>query len=139
MINVAMKNDALTDADTGTKPDFTGEWTLNVAGSALSPVVARAVQSGFARIQHREPIVSVYLSITMDGTPIEVRFERPSNWDGDVLAFTDRVPAPNGEMTISFRYELEDSGRRLRATEKLRGPDREQDNVWLFDRAPKAP
>ena len=54
--------------------------------------------------------------------------------DGDVLVFTDKVDTPNGELVISFRYELEDSGRRLRATERLRGGGREQDNVWVFDR-----
>ncbi|MDQ3949455.1 MAG: hypothetical protein M3282_03830 [Gemmatimonadota bacterium] len=59
------------------KPDFTGDWTLNVQASALSPVVAPVVQSGFVRIEHREPTVSVHLSITMDGKPFEVRFERP--------------------------------------------------------------
>ncbi len=116
------------------KPDFTGEWTLNREASALSPVVAPVVQSGFVRIEHREPTVSVHLSITMDGKPFDVRFERPSNWDGDALVFIDTVQTPNGEMTISFRYELQDSGRRLRAAEQLRAPDREQDNVWVFER-----
>ncbi len=118
------------------KPDFTGEWTLNLEASALSPVVAPAVQSGFIRIAHREPTVSVHLSITMDGKPFDVRFERASNWDGEALVFTDRTPTPNGELTICFRYELQDSGRRLRAAEQLRGAGREQDNVWVFDRAP---
>lgn len=61
------------------KPDFSGEWTLNVPASTLSPVVAPVVQGGFVRIEHREPIVSVHLSITMDGKPFDVRFERPSN------------------------------------------------------------
>ena len=117
------------------KPDFTGEWTLNVAACALSPVVAPVVQRGFVRIAHREPTVSVHLSITMNDEPVEVRFERPSNWDGDTLAFTDTAPTPNGDLTISFRYELQDSGNRLRAAEQLRGPGREQDNVWVFDRA----
>ena len=117
------------------KPDFTGEWTLNVAASLLSPVVAPVVEAGFVRIEHQEPHVSVHLSITMSGKPVDVRFQRESSWDGDVLAFLDRVPTPNGEMTISFRYELEKSGRRLRATEVLRAPDRQQDNVWVFDRA----
>jgi len=117
------------------KPDFTGEWTLNVDASALSPVVAPVVQSGFIRIEHREPTVSVHLSITMDGKPFDVRFERASNWDGDALVFTDRTQTPSGELTISFRYELQDSGRRLRAAEQLRGAGREQDNVWVFDRA----
>jgi len=117
------------------KPDFSGDWTLNVGASVLSPVVAPVVQGGFARIKHREPSVAVHLSITMDGKPFDVQFERSSNWDGDALAFTDRTQTPHGELTISFRYELEDSGRRLRATEHLRGAGREQDNVWVFDRA----
>ena len=37
------------------KPDFSGDWTLNREASALSPVVAPVVQSGFVRIEHREP------------------------------------------------------------------------------------
>ena len=72
----------------------------------------------------------------MDGKPFDVQFERPSNWDGETLDFTDRTETPGGELVISFRYQLEDSGRRLRATERLRGAGREQDNVWMFDRAP---
>jgi hypothetical protein len=117
------------------KPDFTGVWSLNVEASALSPVVAPVVQSGFVQIEHREPTVAVHLSITMDGKPFDVRFERSSEWDGDALLFTDRIPTPNGEMTIAFRYELQNDGHRLRAAERLRAPDREQDNVWVFDRA----
>jgi hypothetical protein len=31
--------------------------------------------------------------------------------------------------------ELQEDGCRLRAAEQLRVPDREQDNVWVFDRA----
>jgi hypothetical protein len=118
------------------KPDFSGEWILNVEACALSPVVAPVVQRGVVRIAHREPTVAVHLSITMNGAPVEVRFERSSTWIDDALDFMDRVATPNGELTISFRYQLEDSGNRLRATECLRGPDREQDNVWVFDRAP---
>jgi hypothetical protein len=117
------------------KPDFTGEWTLNVGASALSPAVAPLVQSGFVRITHQEPVVAVHLSITMDNKPFDVRFERPSNWDGSALVFADTQPTPSGEMHITFRYELQDSGRRLRAAEQLRGPGREQDNLWVFDRA----
>lgn len=117
------------------KPDFSGEWTLNVPASTLSPVVAPVVQGGFVTIEHREPSVSVHLSITMDGKPFDVRFQRSSKWDGEVLVFADQIPTPNGEMTIVFRYELLENGRRLRAAEQLRAPDREQDNVWVFDRA----
>jgi CspA family cold shock protein len=120
---------------TARKPDFSGEWILNVPASALSPVVAPVVESGFVRIEHREPTVTVHLRITMSGKSFDVRFERPSNWDGDALSFVDTQPTPNGEMTIAFRYELEDAGCRLRASERLRGAGREQDNVWVFDHA----
>jgi hypothetical protein len=102
------------------KPDFSGEWTLNLEASVLSPVVAPVVQGGFAAIEHHEPIVSVHLSINMDGQPFDARFQRSSEWDGEALLFTDRIPVPNGEMTIVFRYELLEGGRRLRAAEQLR-------------------
>jgi hypothetical protein len=68
------------------RPDFSGEWTLNREASALSPVVAPVVQSGFVKIEHREPTVSVHLSIQMDGKPFDARFQRSSEWDGEALA-----------------------------------------------------
>ena len=55
--------------DSVQKPDFSGEWTLNVGASALSAVVAPVVQGGFVLIEHREPTIAVRLSITMDGKP----------------------------------------------------------------------
>ena len=113
-------------------PNFTGEWILNVRDSALSPVVAPKVESGFVRIDHQEPTVSVHLCIVMEGKPHEARFERPSEWESDALLFVDTFPTPDGDLTIGFRYQIEDEGRRLRATEWLRGT-REQDNVWVFD------
>jgi hypothetical protein len=70
------------------------------------------------RIEHREPTVSVHLSITMDGKPSDARFERPSEWDGETLLFTDIIQTPDGEMTIVFRWCWP-----------------KQDNVWVFDRA----
>jgi hypothetical protein len=31
-------------------------------------------------------------------------------------------------------HELVDAGRRLRAAEHVHGTDRDQDNIWIFDR-----
>ena len=56
------------------------------------------------RIEHREPTIAVHLSITMDGKPFDVRFERSSNWEGETLAFTDRTDTPNGEQTIVLTH-----------------------------------
>jgi hypothetical protein len=134
------------------KPDFSGEWQLNRQASLLSPIVARAAQTGTLRIEHKDPQFKCQMTIVLDGKPFEAKYEMLSDgrdvagsdpgrrvvstlrWDGDALVFTSRIEIPNGEMTISFRYELQDGGRRVRASEQLRGGGRDQDNVWVFDR-----
>ena len=134
------------------KPDFSGEWQLNPQASMLSPIVAPVAQSGTLRIEHKEPNFKCHMTIVLDGKPVETNYELLSDgreivgtqrgrrivsslrWDGDALVGTWRVEVPNSEMTISFRYELEDGGRRLRASEQLRGGGRDQDNVWVFER-----
>jgi hypothetical protein len=55
-------------------------------------------------------------------------------WEGSALVVTWRTERSDGEVTISFRYELLDAGRRLRATEQVRGTDHDQDNFWIFER-----
>ena len=133
------------------KPDFSGEWQLNRQASTLSPVVAPVAQTGTLRIEHMEPSFKCQMTIVFDGKPFETKYELLSDgreivgsergrqtrsalrWDGDALVFTSRVEIPNGEITISFRYELQDGGRRLQASEQLPG-GRDQDNVWVFER-----
>jgi hypothetical protein len=134
------------------KPNFSGQWQLNPQASTLSPIVAPVVQSGSLRIDHREPTFNCQMTIVMDGKPVETKYELLSDgrevvansagrrvvsrlaWDGDALIGTWRIESPNSEMTISFRYELLDGGRRVRATEQLRGGGRDQDNTWVFER-----
>jgi hypothetical protein len=134
------------------KPDFSGEWQLNRQASMLSPIVAPTAQSGSLRIEHREPSFKCHMTIVFDGKPTETKFELLSDgrevvatsggrrivstlrWDGDALVATWRIEGANGEVTIAFRYEPQDGGRRLRAAEQLRGGGRDQDNVWVFER-----
>ena len=141
-------------AITPQKPDLSGEWTLNRQASLLSPVVAPTVQSGALRIEHREPRFKSHLTIVFDDKPVESKFELLSDgrdvtttddrgqrivsnlrWEGDALVATWQIQGQYGELTISFRYELQDGGRRLRAAEQFRGGGRDQDNVWVFERA----
>src|SRR5262245_12650940 len=121
------------------KPSFSGEWQLNRQASTLSPLVAPAAQSGTLRIEHRDPAFNCRMTIVLDGKPVETKYELLTDgrevtsadggrrivsslrWDEDALVGTWRVEIPNGEMTIVFRYELLDGGRRLRASEQLRG------------------
>jgi len=128
------------------KPDFSGEWILNRESSTLSPG-ADGVRSGVWRIEHREPRFHHKATFVTGGNPIEYEYDLRSDgpdvaategaslrWDGNALVVTFRTKRPDGEMLISFRYELLDAGRRLRATEQVRGTDHDQDNVWIFER-----
>ena len=134
------------------KPDFSGEWQLNRQASALSPAVAAAAESGSLRIEHLDPAFKCQMTIVLDGKPVETKYELLTDgrevvsteggrriasslrWDAAALIATWRIESPNGEMTIAFRYELQDGGRRVRASEQLRGRGRDQDNVWVFER-----
>jgi molybdate transport system substrate-binding protein len=135
------------------KPDFSGEWILDPQASTLSPVVA-GVKSGLLRIDHHGSNVRVHLTMVGDGKPFETAFDAVSDgrevtrtqqgrttvssmrWDGDALVFVWDTTSPNaaGSLSGRFRYEILDGGRRLRATEQLRGAGRDQDNVWVFER-----
>jgi len=133
------------------KPDFSGEWTLNRQASKLSPGAA-PVQSGVVRIEHRDPIFRYKALFVSANGPMQVEYELKSDgrdvgliqngvttlstlrWEGEALVVRSRIQHPNGETRITFRYELIDDGRRLRAVEQIRGAGQEQDNVWIFDR-----
>lgn len=133
------------------RPDFSGEWILSRRASTLSPG-ADAVQSGVMRIDHREPTFRCKAAFVSESGPLQYEYELRSDgreivstqqgittvsrlgWEGDALVVTWRTQRPDGEMNLSFRHELLDAGRRLRAAEQLRGSGHDQDNVWMFER-----
>jgi hypothetical protein len=133
------------------KPDFSGAWTLNRQASTLSPAAA-PVQSGIVRIEHRDPTFRYRASFVTPNGPLQYEYELQSDgrevgaiqngvttlsnlrWEGEALVVRSRVQRPDGEVRITFRYELINEGNRLRATEQIRGAGQPQDNVWIFDR-----
>jgi hypothetical protein len=130
------------------RPDFSGDWVLDRAACTLSPG-ADGMQSAVLRIDHVEPHFDVTARfVGADGKTFEFAFARVSDgsvvatgddtsslrWDGDALVVTDETKRPDFEFRMSWRYELVDGGRRLRATEWLRATNHTQDNVWIFNR-----
>ena len=133
------------------KPDFSGDRVLNRQASVLSPAMA-GVQSGSLRVRHREPNVSVHLTLALNGQPFDTVVERTTDgrevastqqgrstassfkWDGNALVFAARAQTQDCEGSVSIRYDLEDNGRRIRATETIRGCGLDQDNIWVFER-----
>jgi hypothetical protein len=134
-----------------TKPDFSGDWTLNRQASMLSPA-ASGIQGGDVHIEHKEPQFRYKATLTTQANPIEYEIQFVSDaspvtstqagakttsslrWEGDALVLSSTMVRATGETTIDFRYELIDGGRRLRANERIRGGGRDQNNVWVFDR-----
>ena len=138
------------------RPDFSGEWILNRQTSTVS-ALAKAVQSGVVRIEHRDPMFRYKAAFVSENGPMQYgplpyEYELRSDgreigfiqqglttvsslrWQGEALVATWRIQRVDGELRISSRYELIDNGRRLRAVEQVRGGLQDQDNIWMFDR-----
>ena len=141
-----------TDGAAQTKPDFSGTWVLNRPASSL-PSPVSAVESGVMRIEHREPSFSFHRTYVIGGAPREASFALLTDgretsetgakglttistlrWASDALLLAMRVQGPGFTATNEVRYELQNGGTRLRATEQLRSPQGDHDAVWIFDR-----
>ena len=132
------------------KPNFSGRYVLDRNASQLEGGAA-SIRGAVLSIDHYEPMIRIdarfeffdktfawSMQRTSDGRekvdPTDPRNLSSLRWDDDTLLFRDRTTGPN-EVTMTWRYELVDGGRRLRATEEIRGGGRDQDNVWVFDRS----
>lgn len=128
------------------KTDFSGEYELDRAASTLSAGAA-GVDSAVLRIDHHDPVFRCWAKWVAGGTTLmEYAFELLADaapgesdssrlyWQGEALMAEHRTGTPDDVVTMSWRHELTDGGRRLRATEQLRGGGRDQDNVWEFVR-----
>jgi hypothetical protein len=118
------------------KSDFSGEYVRDRLASTLR--ADAAVQSAVLRIEHRESVFRYWATFVADGKTIEYSFERLTDgrevavgenevsrlyWEGDALVSEDRTGTPVPVHTISWRYELIDSGCRLRAIEQVKKAD----------------
>ena len=127
------------------KPNFSGEYALDLGASKLEGGAATA-RDAVLRIDHHEPMIRIDAKFVFfdktfawsmhrqcDGReltdPSDPRAMSSLSWDDDALVFIYRADA-----TTRWRYELQDSGRQLKASEQIRGGGRDQDNVWIFNR-----
>ena len=132
------------------KPDFSGDWTLNVPASLIAAGIGD-VQSGDLVIEHQEPDIRIRLTLMIDGRPFERRVDQQTDgvevsdtvpagpsvssmtWEGTSLAYSSTTRRASCVGNVDVRYVLEDNGRQVRATETIRGCGRDSDNDWVFD------
>lgn len=130
------------------KPDFSGEYILIRSASLLGPA-ASAIVKAELRLTHDDPRFGCSARFASDDNAKEFTFERFTDgrtaassahetsrcyWDADTLVSEDGFGTGDEAMIMTWRYELLEDGRRLRATEQIRGGGRDQDNVWEFER-----
>jgi hypothetical protein len=133
------------------KPDFSGDYVLSKARSALSADYA-ALEQATVRVVHREPAFAMHrvfkeggkddvldMEVKTDGqetvTRAGARAEyRRAYWDGPALVVSTRIVIPQGEAINVVRYTLTDGGRTLQADEQFRAPKRQYDNRWIFEK-----
>ena len=130
------------------KPNLSGEYVLDRPSSVLS-AAASAIVGAVLRIEHDDPRLRCSARFDSAAEAVEFTFERLTDgretavnahersrcyWDEDSLISEDQIGAGHAAVVMTWRYELLNDGRRLRAEERIRGAGRDQDNVWEFER-----
>ena len=135
------------------RPNFTGDWTLDLKNSQLHEDY-RALEKGVIRIDHHEPAFAFRRTYFVKGQPYDASFQATTDgrehrgvspngsasvstmrWENAELVIQQRISDPKaGELENRVRYELLDGGRTLRATEDFSGGGRSHHNIWIFTR-----
>src|SRR5262249_43927110 len=131
------------------KPDFTREWVLDRQASALTGGAA-AIETGILRLQHNDPKCSFQISMRAGTESVERAWESSVSdeipavssgfysrlfWEGDALVFECGSKDADDTWRMVWRYELLESGKRLRAVEEMRGHGNDFDNTWIFEKS----
>lgn len=135
------------------RPNFTGDWALDLKNSQLHEDF-RALERSVVRIDHCGPAFTFRRTVVVKGQQSEASYDVTTDgrehrglgpnggvsvstmhWEQMALVIHQRIADPKaGELKNSVRYELIDDGRTLRATEDFDGVGRSHHNVWIFRR-----
>jgi hypothetical protein len=79
-----------------------------------------------------ESVERAWESSLSDEPVVDSRFYSRLFWEGDALVFECGSKGADEMWSMVWRYELLDSGQRLRAVEQMRGRNGDFDNTWIF-------
>ena len=136
-------------ASTQNRPNFSGDWTLNLAKSTIA---TSGIEAGTVRIEHKDPAFSFQRTFTTKDGPDESRWELTTDgkeqvrtsgnitrrsrlyWESDTLVLDEKAEMSGRTATNVVHYRLENGGAVLVARETEITPRFRHDNVWVFDR-----
>lgn len=135
------------------KPDFSGEWKLNVDKSNFGPIPPPTSET--QKIDHKDPVVKILtnhngmdgeyttdLTYTTDGkesknTVRGAEAKSIAKWDGDALAVDTKVDYQGMEITLKVTMKLSEDGKTINATTKIVTPQGDFDMASVLEKITK--
>jgi hypothetical protein len=133
------------------KPNFSGEWKLNIAKSTMGPVPAPT--SYVRKVTHAEP--SITIEDTQTGSPLgdqhdtrtystdgkQISYQAngadvksAATWDGDALQIDSKASIQGMDLLIKDKIAMGDDGKTLTDTVHITTPQGDLDLVLLFEK-----
>ena len=133
------------------KPDFTGNWKLNIEKSEMGPMPPPTSMT--QKIDHKDPVLKVTTSAsggpqgdmnydvkyTTDGKPCtNTFFDREATstltWEGEFLLIETKADFGQGEVTIKGKWGLSPDGKTLKQTAHIETGGGAFDMTYTFDK-----
>ena len=143
----------ITPAMAAGKPDFSGEWKLNIDKSNFGPMPPPTSMTQV--IVHAEPQLKVTTNqdgaegasttnatYTTDGKESKNDFrgnetKSVAKWDGDSLVIDTKVDFQGTEITLKAVWKMADDGKSLNVATKIMTPQGDFDLASVFDKVVK--
>ena len=135
------------------KPDFSGEWKLNVDKSNFGPIPPPTSQT--QKIDHKDPVIKIVTAqngmdgeYTTDATYTTDGKESKNNmrgadaksvakWDGDSLAIDTKLDYQGMEITIKTTMKLSEDGKSINGVTKIMTPQGDFDMATVLEKVTK--
>jgi hypothetical protein len=150
---------AVFAAPADTKPDFSGEWKLNVEKSNFGPMPGP--DSEVRTIVHKDPDLSVKsvrsggpmgdatveMKFTTDGKECVNTIKTPNGdleikstlgWDGQNLTNNSKLAVQGMDITSKEKWELSEDGKVLTISQNISTPQGDFETSSVFDKAASA-
>ena len=133
------------------KPNFSGDWKLNIAKSTMGPIPAPTTYT--RKVTHAEP--SITIEDTQTGSPLgdqhdtrtyttdgkEISYQAQgadvksaATWDGDALQIDSKASIQGMDLVIKDKVTLGDDGKTLSDTVHITTPMGDLDLVLVFEK-----
>jgi len=144
---------AVTTASAGPKPDFSGDWKLNVDKSNFGPMPPPTSQT--RSITHKDPAIKMVtkqsgaegdvtldLSYATDGTESKNDFmgntmKSTAKWEGDALIINSKLDFQGTEVVVKETWKLSTDGKTLSTASKISTPQGDFDTASVLEKVTK--